>query len=119
MRWLRPGKLKGRKVLGLFSLITIDIRLHCMTSKQIKALRETLALTQQKLADTIAATQVTVARWETDISRPTGAYLKALKDLAATVRNTAKTQKLKANKSTENITKTRSRMKQDNDRKRK
>jgi transcriptional regulator with XRE-family HTH domain len=63
-----------------------------MTSKQIKALREALDLTQQKLADTIAATQVTVARWETGISRPTGAYLKALKDLAVTARNTKNTK---------------------------
>jgi transcriptional regulator with XRE-family HTH domain len=61
-----------------------------MTSKQIKALRDALDLTQQKLADTIAATQVTVARWETGISRPTGAYLKALNDLAATNKQNSK-----------------------------
>lgn len=66
-----------------------------MTSKQIKALREALDLTQQKLADTIAATQVTVARWETGISRPTGAYLKALKGLAHTATNKQNSKRVK------------------------
>jgi DNA-binding transcriptional regulator YiaG len=30
----------------------------------------------------IAATQVTVARWETGVNQPKGAYLKALNELA-------------------------------------
>jgi predicted transcriptional regulator len=66
-----------------------------MTSKQIKALRAALDLTQQKLADTIAATQVTVARWETGASRPTGAYLKALKDLKQTATNKQNSKRIK------------------------
>ena len=53
-----------------------------MTSKQIKSLRRALGITQQQLADMIGATQVTIARYETDVSRPTGAYLKLLKILA-------------------------------------
>jgi DNA-binding transcriptional regulator YiaG len=52
-----------------------------VTSKRVKAIRLALGLTQQQLADRIAATQVTVARWETGVSRPTGAYLKALEEL--------------------------------------
>jgi transcriptional regulator with XRE-family HTH domain len=66
-----------------------------MTAKQIKALREALDLTQQNLADIIAATQVTVARWETGMSRPTGAYLKALKDLAHTATNKQNLKRVK------------------------
>jgi transcriptional regulator with XRE-family HTH domain len=66
-----------------------------MTSQQIKDLRDALHLTQQKLADTIAATQVTVARWESGTSRPTGAYLKALDDLARTATKKQKTKSLK------------------------
>ena len=56
-----------------------------MTSRQVKAVRRALGLTQLQLADRIAATQVTVARWETGASRPTGAYLKALMELAEKV----------------------------------
>jgi DNA-binding transcriptional regulator YiaG len=52
-----------------------------MTSRQIKSLRRALGITQQQLADMIGATQVTIARYETDVSRPTGAYLKLLKIL--------------------------------------
>jgi DNA-binding transcriptional regulator YiaG len=52
-----------------------------MTSKQIKSLRRALGITQRQLADMIGATQVTIARYETDVSRPTGAYLKLLKIL--------------------------------------
>jgi DNA-binding transcriptional regulator YiaG len=53
-----------------------------MTPQQIKAIRKRLGLTQQKLADMIAASQVTVARWETGVNEPKGAYLKALQELA-------------------------------------
>jgi DNA-binding transcriptional regulator YiaG len=49
-----------------------------MSPKQIRALRKDLQLTQQELADRIAAQRVTVARWEIGKSRPTGAYLKLL-----------------------------------------
>jgi DNA-binding transcriptional regulator YiaG len=54
-----------------------------VTPKRIKALRKHLNLTQQQLADMIAATQVTVARWETGANEPKGAYLKALNEIAA------------------------------------
>ena len=54
---------------------------HNMTSKEIKAVRKRLGLTQQELADMIAASQVTVARWETGLNEPKGAYLKALQEL--------------------------------------
>jgi DNA-binding transcriptional regulator YiaG len=63
-----------------------------MTPNQIKALRTALGLTQQQLADTIAATQVTIARWETGVSHPTGAYRKALNDLAATIKANKKSK---------------------------
>ena len=52
-----------------------------MSPKEIRALREQLKVTQQALADLIAAQRVTVARWETGASRPTGAYLKLLMEL--------------------------------------
>jgi len=54
-----------------------------MSPKQIVAIRKALDMTQQELADRIAAHQVSVARWETGQSVPTGAYLKALNELAA------------------------------------
>jgi DNA-binding transcriptional regulator YiaG len=38
----------------------------------------------------IAATQVTVARWETGGNEPTGAYLKALNELAIKARKKTK-----------------------------
>jgi DNA-binding transcriptional regulator YiaG len=64
---------------------------RAMSPKQIRALRKDLELTQQQLADWIAAQRVTVARWEIGTSRPTGAYLKSLLDL----REKAKTKKSK------------------------
>jgi len=57
-----------------------------MTPEQIKAIRAALGLTQQQLADAIAATQITVSRWETGVSHPTGAYRKALNELATTIK---------------------------------
>lgn len=62
-----------------------------MTPNQIKAVRKSLNLTQQQLADMIAATQVTVARWETGANEPKGAYLKAL--IALTKKVKTKTKK--------------------------
>jgi len=56
-----------------------------MSPRQIKEIRKRLNLTQQKLADLIGARQHTVARWETGLHQPTGAYLKALNGLAAKV----------------------------------
>jgi len=53
-----------------------------MSPDEIKRIRKELKLTQQKLADLIGARQHTVARWETGLHHPTGAYLKALKGLA-------------------------------------
>jgi Predicted transcriptional regulator len=54
-----------------------------MNAQSIRAMRKTLGLTQAQLAERIAATQVTVARWETGVSTPKGAYLKALQELEA------------------------------------
>jgi DNA-binding transcriptional regulator YiaG len=61
-----------------------------VTANRIKALRKRLHLTQQQLADMIAATQVTVARWETGVNQPKGAYLKALNELAIEAERKAK-----------------------------
>ena len=61
-----------------------------MSPNQIRTLRKQLELTQQELADLIAAQRVTVARWETGTSRPTGAYLKLLREL----QEKAKTKRL-------------------------
>ena len=54
-----------------------------MSPKEIVAIRKALSLTQEELADRIAAHRVSVARWETGKSVPIGAYLKALNELAA------------------------------------
>jgi DNA-binding transcriptional regulator YiaG len=53
-----------------------------MSPKQIRKIREALKLTQQQLADSIGASQVAVARWETGVHKPRGANLKALRELA-------------------------------------
>jgi type I restriction enzyme M protein len=53
-----------------------------MSPKQIRAIRTSLHLTQQQLADRIGAQRHTVARWETGVNEPKGAYLKALQELA-------------------------------------
>ncbi len=52
-----------------------------MSPNEIIKIRKALNLTQQKLADLIGARQHTVARWETGLHKPTGAYLKALMEL--------------------------------------
>ncbi len=53
-----------------------------MSPEQVKRLRARLGLTQAQFAELVCADRVTVARWETGASSPTGAYLKALKELA-------------------------------------
>lgn len=53
-----------------------------MSPNEIIKIRKALNLTQQKLADLIGARQHTVARWETGLHKPTGAYLKALMGLS-------------------------------------
>lgn len=57
-----------------------------MSPKQIKALRKTLKITQQQLADLVGARRESVARWEIATSRPTGAYLMLLRKLADKVK---------------------------------
>ncbi len=54
-----------------------------MSPKQVKDIRAKLEMTQQQLADSIGASQVAVARWETGVHKPRGANLKALTKLAA------------------------------------
>jgi type I restriction enzyme M protein len=53
-----------------------------MSPSQIRAIRKSLNLTQQQLADRIGAQRHTVARWETGVNKPKGANLKGLKALA-------------------------------------
>ncbi len=52
-----------------------------MSPQEIKKLRHTLQLTQQQLADKIGARQHTVARWETGVNQPKGAYAMLLNQL--------------------------------------
>jgi len=66
-----------------------------MMYKQIKRLRLALGLTQQQFADLIAATQVTVSRWETGMNEPKGAYKRALEVLAEEVKNRRAQQRRK------------------------
>jgi DNA-binding transcriptional regulator YiaG len=54
-----------------------------MTPAQIKRLMKELGFTQQRLADAIGAHRVTIADWVRGANKPTGLYLKALKELAA------------------------------------
>jgi DNA-binding transcriptional regulator YiaG len=53
-----------------------------MSPEQIRAIRKSLKLTQQQVADRIGAQRHTVARWETGVNEPKGAYLKGLNELA-------------------------------------
>jgi len=57
-----------------------------MAPKDIRALREALGLTQQQFAKRIGAQRVTVARWETGLTRPKGLYLQALEKVRANVK---------------------------------
>ena len=67
-----------------------------MSPQQIKKLRQDLQLTQQQLADKIGARQHTVARWETGMNEPKGAYAMLLRQLAEKVtRRSSKKKKLK------------------------
>jgi DNA-binding transcriptional regulator YiaG len=52
-----------------------------MTPRQITQLRRALRLTQQQLADQLAANRPTVARWEAGKHQPRGGYLRALREL--------------------------------------
>ena len=65
-----------------------------MNPKQVRAIRKRLGLTQQELADMIAASQVTVARWETGVNEPKGAYLKALQELVKRAKKNTKRRSL-------------------------
>ena len=53
-----------------------------MTAKQIRALRDSLALTQEKFAKRIGVHVITVSRWECAENAPRGMALKALERLA-------------------------------------
>ena len=64
-----------------------------MSPNQIIRIRKALGLTQQQLADRIPANRVTVARWETGVHEPEGAYLKALTLLEAQAKKKKKTSR--------------------------
>ena len=59
----------------------------------MKGLRWALGLTQQQLADIIGAYRESVARWETGLHKPTGAYLRALRALAEKANRKGKNQR--------------------------
>ncbi len=63
-----------------------------MLPKHVVAIREALRLTQQELADLIGCQQHAVARWETGVSEPRGANLKAMRELAEKTRNKTQQQ---------------------------
>ena len=52
-------------------------------SEKIKTLREKRGWTQLDLATRLGVEQSTVSRWERDISRPIGVYLRLLERLLA------------------------------------
>ncbi len=58
-----------------------------MNGTEIKQLRKSLKLTQQKLAKRIGVTRQTVYNWEHDIFLPHPVFIKALNDLKETRRN--------------------------------
>ena len=64
-----------------------------MTPTEIKWMREVLGLTQQQVADRVGSQRHSVSRWETGDSRPRGAYLKLLKELAEKAKRKAKGRK--------------------------
>jgi DNA-binding transcriptional regulator YiaG len=57
-----------------------------MSPQEIKKLRKALQLTQQQLADKIGAQQHTVARWESGMNEPKGAYAMLLNQLSEEVK---------------------------------
>jgi DNA-binding transcriptional regulator YiaG len=57
-----------------------------MSPQEIRKLRQVLQLTQQQLADKIGARQHTVARWETGMNEPKGAYAMLLRQLSEKMR---------------------------------
>jgi DNA-binding transcriptional regulator YiaG len=57
-----------------------------MSPQEIRKLRQALQLTQQQLADKIGARQHTVARWETGVNEPKGAYAMLLNQLSEKVK---------------------------------
>ena len=48
-----------------------------MKPEQVKTIGLALGFSQQKFADMIGVTQVTMSRWEMGVSPPTGVYLRA------------------------------------------
>jgi DNA-binding transcriptional regulator YiaG len=64
-----------------------------MSPQEIKKLRHTLELTQQQLADKIGARQHTVARWETGVNEPKGAYAMLLNQLSEKVKKRRRSRK--------------------------
>jgi DNA-binding transcriptional regulator YiaG len=66
-----------------------------MSPQEIKKLRHTLQLTQQQLADKIGARQHTVARWETGVNEPKGAYAMLLNQLSEKVKRRKSRKKTK------------------------
>jgi DNA-binding transcriptional regulator YiaG len=51
-----------------------------MTAEEIKKIRERLGLTQEQFAPLVHANRVTVARWETGVSKPRGVYVAILRE---------------------------------------
>jgi DNA-binding transcriptional regulator YiaG len=74
--------------------VSFDTR-SVVTSKQVVALRKTLGMTQQRLADRIGAQRHTVARWELGQNEPRGANLKALIELQAGIKTKTRQRKRK------------------------
>ena len=53
-----------------------------MSPEQVRRLRQRLKLTQEAFAEVLHVSRETVARWEVGMSKPTGLYLLALKQVA-------------------------------------
>jgi len=53
-----------------------------MNAEEIKSMRKTLELTQDRLADRLGVHRITVVRWERGDTSPSGLALKALERLA-------------------------------------
>lgn len=52
-----------------------------MTPKEIQEIRQKLCVSQEKFAQLLGATVVTVNRWENGKTRPSRLYIKELKEL--------------------------------------
>jgi DNA-binding transcriptional regulator YiaG len=61
-----------------------------MSPEQIKRLRKGLGLTQEKFAELLHADRVTVARWETGVTKPMWVFVRLMRELEGKAKGRAR-----------------------------